>query len=128
LAGGDGPTANASGEATQETTPPIGHEVSAYLYACMSASIRGEPPPVPATLEEWVRLRAGSALVQTHGGHPLEHVWAFLRDTGGLPESLGPPPPDLQARLLFAYAFLAANGGDPNKMEAQPQALKEVHK
>lgn len=92
-------------------------EVSAFIYASLNASVRGEPPPVPATVEEWVRLRAGSAWVQTYGGHPLENVSAFLLSTDGFPEALGPPPPDLQSRLLFAYTFLTATGGDPNKLE-----------
>lgn len=72
------------------------------------------------TTEEWLELRAASAVFQTQNGHSLANVYAFITDTGEYPEWLGVPPPDLRERLLFAYSFILA-GGAP--VHAAPSTL-----
>lgn len=81
--------------------------------AYADASSRLLPPaPNQLTMDEWVELRAASVVLQTQGGHSMANVYAFLADTAGYPQELGPPPEDLRMRLLFAYVFISETGGD----------------
>lgn len=60
------------------------------------------------TTEEWLELRAASAIFQAQNGHSLANVYAFITDISTYPASLGAPPPELRERLLFAYSFVLA--------------------
>jgi hypothetical protein len=83
--------------------------LSDAAYASATARIATEAPP-QFSADEWIELRAASAVTQAHGGHPMPSVYAFLTDVSEYPASTSAAPPDLRDRLLFAYAFIAASG------------------
>lgn len=89
----------------------LGDALTEAAYA--DASARLTSPPRPLTSDEWVELRAASAVLQAQGGHPMRAVYAYLVDMASYPSALGPPPADIRERLLFAYNFISETGGDP---------------